>query len=510
MKLSTKGRYAVMALVDMAQQGHSHPVSLADIAHRQHLPLSYLEQLFAKLRKAQLVTSIRGQQGGYCLTLPAESISVLDVLQAADEPLKATLCLPDTPGGCLGRSTKCLTHHVWAGLDHHMTDYLRQTSLADVLCPQTPSSKTSVYCDYNATFPLRPSVQKVMKNAMTQMGNASSQHTWGRTQRQALEQSRRQIALGLDCPPDFVIFTSGGTESNNMVMHSFAPHVLASQAEHACIRHYLQPDKVIRMTPEGLIDLVHLEQLLQKSSPPALVSVMLVNNETGVIQPLTEVVSLAKRYGAFVHTDAVQALGRIPVSFQKLGVDAMTVSSHKVGGPMGIGALIVRPGLSLTPLLRGGGQEKGYRPGTTPVVLALGFAQALEEALKEDWSSTHALRQQFEETLQSLDPAIAIYGQTAPRVPNTTAIRMPGVRHETQLVGFDLEGIAVSAGAACSSGKAEPSWVLRSMGVADDDAQETIRFSFGPHLTSQDIQYIVLQWKTLYQRHQALGAPHAA
>ena len=340
-----------------------------------------------------------------------------------------------------------------------------------------------------------------MLRAMDVTGNASSVHAEGRSSRQLLEDSREQVAHAVGVIAPLVVFTSGGSEANNWALKGApAERLIVSAIEHPSVLEAAKasgkPVSLIPVDGNGVIDLAALERLLD--GPKALISVMLANNETGVIQPIREVVALAQAHGALVHTDAVQALGKIPVNFGLLGADLMTLSAHKLGGPLGAGALIVRDGLALEPLIHGGGQELRRRAGTENLVSIAGFGAAASENL----NAVKALRDELE---SSLEDAI-IFGAAAARLPNTSCFAMPGLNAETLLMAFDLEGIAVSSGSACSSGKVTKSHVLAAMGVAPEISRAAIRVSLGWNTTPEHIHHFIAVWRKILARHTARAA----
>ena len=313
------------------------------------------------------------------------------------------------------------------------------------------------YLDYNATAPVRPAVVEAVRDALERVGNPSSVHRFGREARRALEHARALVATMVAAAPAQVVFTSGGTEANNQALRGVRGPVAVSAIEHDSVLA-AAPDAVrIPVDTEGRLDLAALERELARASP-VLVSVMLANNETGAIQPVREVVEVAHRHGARVHCDAVQAGGKLAIDIADLGVDFLTLSAHKFGGPQGVGVLVVRNGLEPDALLRGGGQERRWRPGTENLPGIVGFGRACELAMADaDWRQrTAALRDRLEARLTRLAPAARVFGCGAERLPNTSCITMPGVSNQTQLIEFDLAGIAVSTGSACSSGKVAP------------------------------------------------------
>lgn len=358
-----------------------------------------------------------------------------------------------------------------------------------------------IYLDYNATAPLRPKAKALMLEILERPHNASSVHEYGRTARKTIEDSREKVAALIGAPANQVIFNSGATEGNNTVLHHFSGEkILVSAIEHPSVLE-AAPDAIhIPVTKDGVIDLNALEDLLQ-SEKPALTSVMLVNNETGAVQPLAEISALAKKYGSLVHSDAVQAAGRIPVDIAALGVDFLTISSHKLGGPQGAGALVL--GLcGITPtLLHGGGQEKKARAGTENVAAIAGLGAAAEEALAELSSYTEkmtTLRTAVETGLHK--NGTTIHASQVERAPGTTLLSLPGASSETLLMAFDLEGICLSNGSACSSGKVEPSHVLKAMGVPKNISSGTLRISMGWDTDPADIDRFLEVWEKISDR----------
>ena len=355
-----------------------------------------------------------------------------------------------------------------------------------------------VYLDYNATAPLKPAVLDAMRAALADTGNPSSVHRFGRLARRRVEEARAAVAALVGARPAQVVFTSGGTEANNLALAQPAARVLISATEHDSVRAAAPAATLVPVDRAGVVDLAALDRLLAGSPAPALVAVMLANNETGVIQPIADVARIVRARDARIHCDAVQAAGRIAVDFAALGVHTMTISAHKFGGPQGIGALIVDDEVALSPMLRGGGQERGSRAGTENVAGIVGFGLAARLAHDElaTMSELTALRDAMEARLEA---TATIFGREAPRLANTSCVAMPGVAAETQVMAFDLAGVALSAGAACSSGKVRASHVLQAMG-AGDLAGEAIRASLGWATTQADVDRFVETWIGLWAR----------
>ncbi|HWK43835.1 MAG TPA: cysteine desulfurase family protein [Stellaceae bacterium] len=370
----------------------------------------------------------------------------------------------------------------------------------------------SAYLDHNATAPVRPEVIDALVAALADGGNPSSVHGAGRRARRAVEQARVTLAAALGADPAAIVFTSGATEANHLALAGTGRRrVLVSAIEHPSVRDALPDAGVIPVTADGSVDLAALERLLGDGGDDSLVAVMAANNETGVIQPIAEVVDLAHRYGALVLCDAVQAFGKIPVDVRALGADLVSVSAHKIGGPQGIGALVVRAGTPLTAPAAGGGQERGLRPGTENVAGIVGFGVAARLAIAEldQFAALAELRDAAERRLLAVDPAARVFGGTVSRLANTSCIAMPGVRAETQVMALDLAGIAVSAGSACSSGKVRRSRVLDAMAVPPDLAESAIRISLGRATLPSDIDRLVDAWSMLRWRTQPIAKPAA-
>jgi cysteine desulfurase len=355
-----------------------------------------------------------------------------------------------------------------------------------------------VYMDYNASVPIRAQAAEVVRAALGLTGNPSSVHGFGRAARRMMEDAREEIAAAIGAAPSEIVFTSGATEANNLALAGTRPgQRLISAIEHDSLLG--AADEAIPVSAAGVVDLGALEVLLAANARPALVCLMLANNETGVLQPVAEAAEIAHRHGALIHCDAVQALGRLPVDVTALGVDLLSLSGHKLGGPAGVGALFIRRGLDLAPVLTGGGQERGRRAGTENLSGIAGFGAAAGIAVRElsDGARVAGLRDALEARIRAARPEALIFGAQAPRLPNTTCVALAGVPAETQVMVLDLAGVAVSAGSACSSGKLRPSKVLGAMGVAPEIAASAIRVSLGWKSEAADIDRFIAAWNRL-------------
>ncbi|AGK58744.1 Rrf2 family transcriptional regulator [Hyphomicrobium denitrificans 1NES1] len=524
MELTTKGRYAVMAMADLAAHADQAAVPLSLVAERQHLPLSYLEQLFVPLRRTGLVESARGRAGGYRLAKKSSEISIAAVMAAVEEVTHFTRCSEDDPRCSV--ATPCLTHGLWTALSDATSEFLASISLADVLpggkyaaraaavsASVSPAAVKRTYLDYNATAPLRSEAKAAMMAALDVIGNPSSVHAEGRRARGIVESARESVARLVGAKPSEVVFTSGATESNTWVMAQPWATILTSGVEHDSVLAPARAAKcnVIELSTgrDGVVRVEEIaEHILKRSiARPAVVALQMANNETGVIQPVAEVAEFARAYGIAMHSDAVQAAGRVAVDFAALGLDTMAISAHKLGGPKGVGALIIRDHLDLVPLLCGGGQERRRRAGTENVAAIAGFGAAAEAAQAElrNMSAVEALRDDLEAHIRAISPRAVIIGETASRLGNTIAVALPGKLAETLVIRLDLAGVAVSAGSACSSGKVGASHVLEAMGLGSDIASGTIRISLGLETTKDDVAAFVAAWQAIAGSH-ALAA----
>ena len=357
------------------------------------------------------------------------------------------------------------------------------------------------YLDHNATSPLRPSVKAAMLAAMELGGNASSIHAEGRAARKLMDDAREKLAFWLGCLPQMMVLTSGGTEANNMALRGVAvARILVSAIEHPSVLAAAKASgktvEVIAVDAQGRVDLAALSQLLD--GPRALVSIMLANNETGVVQDMVGISALTTKAKAVLHVDAVQAVGKMPVNFGLLGADLVTLAAHKVGGPKGVGVLLIRDGLVVEPLLQGGGQELRRRAGTENIMHIAGFAALVDEPLL----SSTVLRDRLESAISDA----TIFSAEATRLPNTTCFSFAGTKADTMVMNYDLEGIAVSSGSACSSGKVAASHVLQAMGITPVLAQGALRVSLGWNTTEQDITHFIAVTEKLRARNKAKAA----
>jgi cysteine desulfurase len=362
------------------------------------------------------------------------------------------------------------------------------------------------YFDHNATTPVAPEVLEDLAATLVEVcGNASSIHHFGQAAKQRLENARRQLASRIGCDAREIVFTSGGTESNNLAIFGVARrargprHVITSAIEHpavlnACAQLEVEarePENVeVTLLPVGADGLIRVEDVRRALRPATtLITIMHANNETGAVQPVREIAALARSAGVIFHSDGVQTAGRIPVHVRELGVDLYSVSGHKFGAPKGIGALYVRKGVTIDPVLYGGHHERDRRAGTenVPGASAMGTAAALTF----DWNGIAALRDRLEQGILRRVAGARVNGSRDFRLPNTTNILFDGIEGEALVIALDLRGYAVSSGSACSSGAVEPSHVLLAMGLRPEDARSSVRFSLGPGNSEEEVDGLI-------------------
>ena len=378
-----------------------------------------------------------------------------------------------------------------------------------------------VYLDHNATTPVLPEVLEAMLPYYREIfGNPSSVHRYGRRARVAVDDARDSVAALLGAPASSIVFSSGGTEANNTILHGVARarrdrgrHLVTSQIEHPAVLDtcavlaqrgyhvtYVPVDAKGVVTPEAVQEALREDTIL--------VSIMYANNETGVIQPVADIARRVRERGIAMHTDAVQAFGKLPVRVDELGVDFLSFSGHKLYAPKGIGGWYARPGAALPPLLHGGHQERGMSSGTEPVasIVALGMACMIAQRdMSQEWERQQQLQQRLEHGLYEHIPDICIQGSTAPRLPNTTNVAFAGVEGEALLMSLDMQGVAISTGSACSSGSLEPSHVLRAMGVSAPYLHGALRLSLGRGTERDDIEYVLAILPGIVQQARALS-----
>jgi cysteine desulfurase len=356
-----------------------------------------------------------------------------------------------------------------------------------------------IYLDHNGTTPLHPDVKKAMREALNLYGNPSSLYAGGRQMRELVENARVEIANFIGAKPDEIIFTGSGTEANNTVLSLVKKELITSTIEHPAI---LEPAKFltkqninvvyINVDKYGKIDINQLQKTISKQTE--LVSVMMVNNEIGTIQDIKTIAEIAHQHGALFHTDAIQALGKIPVNAAELGIDLLTMSAHKLYGPKGVGALYVKNKTPFQPFILGGHQEQNRRGGTENTLGIIGFAKAVEMRTKEmpkEHDRLLALKNMLKNGIKERIPDVQFNGHPQDSVTNTLNVSFAGAEGESILLYLDLEGIAISTGSACASGSLDPSHVLLATGLSAEYAHGSIRFSLGRENTKNDIEYVL-------------------
>ena len=369
-----------------------------------------------------------------------------------------------------------------------------------------------VYLDYNATAPVRPEVIDAVTATMKTVGNPSSVHGAGRRAKNLLEKAREQVASLVGARARDVVFTSGGTEANNQALRlSGSSPLFVSAIEHDSILQAAKGATLLSVDSCGRLDLASFEKHLSKAEG-AFVSVMTANNETGVLQPLKEIAEIVHHQSGFLHTDAVQAAGKMIFDKVSLGVDALSLSSHKLGGPQGVGALVLGPGIDCPSLLKGGGQERSKRAGTENVAGIVGFGLAAEMALNEisKFQKLAELKNRLEVGLKQLSNSLVIFSEEAERTVNTTNFAWPGLTADKQLINLDLASIAVSSGSACSSGKVKLSHVLSAMGVTEKLAGSAIRVSLGWNTKAEDVDSFLNSFCKLVKKYEGIEGSTAA
>ncbi|HME30662.1 MAG TPA: cysteine desulfurase family protein [Pseudolabrys sp.] len=367
-----------------------------------------------------------------------------------------------------------------------------------------------LYFDWNATAPLRAEARSAMSAALALTGNASSVHAEGRAVHRLMEEAREQVACLVGADTKNVLFTSGATEANMLALTPALEiagrkeprdRLFVSAIEHPSVRSggrfAAEFVKELPVNSDGIVDVGALTDAIKRAARP-MVSVMLANNETGIIQPISEIAEAVHAASGVLHVDAVQGAGRIVCDIAELGGDLVSISSHKLGGPQGAGALIRRGDIHIAePLIRGGGQERGQRAGTENVAAIAGFGAAAAAVKLADATRMSALRDRLEKGLKQATPQAVIFGANAPRLPNTTLFAVPGVKAETAIIAFDLNGIAVSSGSACSSGKVQTSHVLAAMGADPVLVRGGVRVSLGWTTTEADVDRFLEAWNVL-------------
>ncbi|ACT69286.1 Rrf2/aminotransferase, class V family protein [Neorickettsia risticii str. Illinois] len=517
--LTAKTRYAIVASIDIAlhSKGRKY-VKTSEIASRQKISEKFLEVILPPLKKQGILESLLGPGGGYRLAKEPDTIFLMQILKAVADTPKITRCGGDGQQSCTGEAKKCCTHNLWVVLEKRFNNFFESVTLQDIISDDVLRQEKNVhngstlesyqediiYMDNNATAtPFRYAVEKAC-TLLKLPYNASSIHRRGQAAREVIEEARRLIKKNLNLEEDYdLVFTASGTEANNMLFHNASDyqHIVCSTDHSSTLKVANNPIQV-DVDENGIIKLESLKRALLENHGCKLVSVCLANSETGVIQPLDLIMEIAKEHGALVHADATQAISRIHCRFNETQPDFITFSAHKMGGIIGAGCLAYRKYLSkeLKPLILGGGQERNLRSGTENLaaIAAFGNASMFINTSIKNMKNIRSLRDYMEDEISKRMKSAVIVGQKAQRLPNTSCIIIPEIDGTTQLMHFDMHGICVSNGSACSSGQLEASHVLLAMGFDNNMAKSAIRISLGISNTKEEVKKLVSTWEILY------------
>lgn len=525
MRLSTRGHYGLKAMFDLALHYGENPIPLKSVAERQGISDNYLEQLISVLRKAGLVKSVRGAQGGYILARSPENINVGEIIRAMEGPIAPVNCVSEVEPTECDQSDVCITRAVWARVRDSIAEVLDSISLADMcrdaerikkiqnndmhyIQKKEESQLRRVYMDHSATTPVRTEVAEEMYKYITEyFGNPTSLHYFGRQVRNAVEEAREKVAKAIGAKTNEIVFTSGGTESDNMAIHGVAyanknrgNHIITSAVEHHAVLNTVKAlgkeGFTITILPVDKYGMVNPDDVANAiTDKTILVTIMHANNEVGTIQPIQEISKITREHGVIFHTDAVQSFGKIPVNVDDLGVDLLTISGHKIYAPKGIGALYIRKGTRWKQsLFHGGAQERLRRAGTenVPGIIALGKACELAvENLESEAAYLSKLRDMLIEEVIGKISHVTLTGHPTKRIPGHASFCFRYIEGESMLLSLDMKGIAASSGSACTSGSLEPSHVLLAMDIPHEVAHGSIRLTLGRDNTEEDIDYFM-------------------
>jgi len=490
MYISTKSRYGLRALSNLISQDCC---SVKKIAQKEHISSDYLEKIFASLKKAGILKVVRGANGGYILNRQPKEITLKEVVEALEKPEFSC------PSFC-----SCHSKSIWQKIQTGFNQVLQSLTLNDL----TNQEEKSVYLDYAASTPLDPQVLKEMLPyfEFDYSGNTMSLHSFGSKSSQAVEVSRQTFANILNCKNSEIIFTGSATESNNMVLKGIAwtnqkkgKHIIISSIEHDCVMEsakWLEKHgfEITRLSVDKYA-LVNLEELKKAIRPDTiLVSVIHGNNEVGTIQDIEAIGKICKNRDVYFHTDASQSFGKVPIDVQKMNIDLLTASSHKIYGPKGVACLYIKNGTKIEPLLHGGGHEFGLRSSTVNTPLIVGFAKAASLCQQEMVKETKRLTQLRDYLIKNILTSIPdsfLNGHPDKRLANNINISFARVEGESLLLELDFYHIAASTGSACSSNSLEPSHVLLATGLKPEQSHGSLRFSLGRFTTKPEVDYLL-------------------
>ena len=534
MKLSTKGRYGLRAMIDLASHEEEGAVSIASISERQNISESYLEQLVRPLRKAGFIESVRGAGGGYVLAKPADSISVGDVLRVLEGGLEAVTCsVNEGLGGC-DAADFCVTRFVWQRINEGITNAVDSISLGELVQQSRQLEKnrnsdrndkertTMIYLDNAATTKTAPEVVEAMLPYFSEYyGNPSSIYAIAGKSKEAITKGREQIANVLGAKPEEIYFTAGGSESDNWALKATfeayknkGNHIITTKIEHHAILHtceYLEKERGAKITYIGVDEngVVNLDELEAAITPETiLISVMAANNEIGTIQPIKEIGRIAKEHNILFHTDAVQAFGQIPINVDECNIDMLSSSGHKINGPKGIGFLYIRKGVKIRSFVHGGAQERKRRAGTENVPGIVGYGVAAERAARtmaERTAKEIEVRDYLINRILTEIPNCRLNGDPVKRLPNNCNISFEFIEGESLLIMLDMKGICASSGSACTSGSLDPSHVLLAIGLPHEKAHGSLRLTLSEEITKEDVDFVVEQIKAIVDRLRSMS-----
>lgn len=541
MRLSTRGHYGLKAMFDLALNYGEHPIPLKIVAERQNVPDNYLEQLISVLRKAGLVRSVRGAQGGYMLARSPGDITVGEIIRVLEGPIAPVNCVSEVEPAKCDQSDICITRSVWARVRDSIAEVMDSISLGD-MCNEAERVKNlqnkdtnnhihkekeesklrRVYMDHSATTPVHPEVASEMQPYIIgNFGNPTSLHYFGRQVKSAMEEAREKVASAIGASAREIVFTSGGTESDNMAIHGVAyanknkgNHIITSAVEHFAVLNTVKAlgkegftITILPVDKYGMVNPADVANAITDKT--ILVTIMHANNEIGTIQPIEEISKITRERKVIFHTDAVQSFGKIPVNVDDLGVDLLTISGHKIYAPKGIGALYIRKGTRWKQsLFHGGAQEKLRRAGTenVPGIIALGKACELAvNNLETEAAHLNKLRDKLIADVLDKFKFVTLTGHPEKRIPGHASFCFQFIEGESMLLSLDMKGIAASSGSACTSGSLEPSHVLLATGISHEIAHGSVRLTLGRDNNEDDIDYFIEAMLPIVDRLRAMS-----
>lgn len=513
MKLSTRGRYGVKAMVELAINYGKEPVSGKLIAEKQNIPENYLEQLFAQLRKSGLINSVRGFLGGYALNKPPDEIFIGDIMNVLEGSVEISECIDEA--NCTNVD-HCATRLLWVKIKDSIDQVFKSTTLADVLADYNKMKenregvemdKKPVYMDYAATTFIKPEVAtEMLPYIQDYFGNPSSIYSISRETQKGIENARERVAKALNAAKEEIYFTGGGSEADNWALKGVAfankqrgNHIITTRIEHHAVLHaceFLERNgfevTYLPVDEYGFVDPEELKRAITERT--ILVSVMFANNEIGTIEPIKEIGAICRERKILFHTDAVQAVGHVPIDVKELNIDLLSLAAHKFYGPKGVGALYIRKGIKIDNLIHGGGQERGRRAGTENIAGIVGLGKAIELAVAEIETEASRLSRLKDKLIAGLSeiPHIKLNGPVdGRRLPGNVNVCFEFIEGESILLLLDSMGICASSGSACTSGSLDPSHVLMAIGVPVEIVHGSLRLTMGSGTTEGDVDRVL-------------------